>query len=103
MVCRELCSHQSIEASSAGWDLWLHPDFCRELLKRHLSQQEVDRVCESIVDRALDEGDSFTRAEFVVAVKSVLPEAKKYQIDNFRRRRPGPWKVEAGRRRKKIC
>ena len=99
-VCAELFPHDSIEARSADWELWLHPDFCRDLLKRHPSQREVDRVCEALVERTIAEGNSYTRAEFIVAVRNVLADAKNYQVDDFRRRRHGPWKAEPGRRRK---
>lgn len=99
-VLADLFPHDSIEAKSADWELWLHPDFCCDLLKRHPSQREVDRVCEALVERALAEGNSYTRKEFIAAVRKVLTDAKYYQVDDFRRRRHGPWKAEAGRRRK---
>ena len=99
-VCAQLYPHDSIEAQSADWDLWLPADFCQNLLKRRPTQREVDRVCDAIVERALNKGVSFIRKAFINAVKEVLPYAEAKQVDDYRSRHSGPWKAGSGAPRK---
>jgi hypothetical protein len=101
MNCPRSFGKGSIEAEMSDGYLWLHPRFCDELLRRNPSQREVDNVCDTIVARAVDQRVTYTRADFIAAVQSVLPDASKKQANEYWRQNNGPWKADPGRPRKK--